>query len=693
MISVKVRDRAISASALSPITSGSVGLPVKFAFSAEWDELTKTVIFRGSGTARDVMLTSDECAVPAEVLTQSDGPLEIGVRGTKIEHDETSGEDVAIVVIPTIWCTVDRIHDGAEPSEVDPSDPEPSWADQVQQAAATALAKAQAVEDAAGRGEFDGHGMAIIDTLPSTNDLPENPEIGDAYAVGTTAPYDIYTYGASGVWTNLGPWYGRDGATIWTTTAPPTSPNYTFTKSSLHGPEGFTPKVGDVILYSFYRYQITEVSANTVLAGNRESLRGDLGTQWYSGTGITGTPQSGTVFSDSGVTYARVLDKYLNVETGNVYNCVLAGYASTAKWVYLSNILGPKGDKGDKGNKGDTGATGPGVPAGGTDGDVLVKNGATDFAAKWARPYSRANLLDNWYFVYGKIIDTDNPYSSNGTFPINQRGQRGYSNSGKVYDRWTTEQNPNVNINQNDLWFRSNSVNNSQFYQSIDSNKLVDGATYTISVLVNNIVSYDSGTTPMFTMKVGCKDSPYSTFGSISFNSNGLITKTFSFNRGDYTGDYKFIIASAGTLSQAVWIKAVKLELGDTQTLAHQENGVWVLNEMPNYQQELAKCQRYLIAFKTSSNTKSLLALGFAESASRYRAVLPTPVTMKHSTNRPVELTGTVTAGSLTASSINSYWEENPGSVTLFVNVAGATVGNVAPIMLENGSTLIISAE
>ena len=45
-------------------------------------------------------------------------------------------------------------------------------------------------------------------------------------------------------------------------------------------------------------------------------------------------------------------------------------------------------------------------------------------------------------------------------------------------------------------------------------------------------------------------------------------------------------------------IVAAKLELGDTQTLCHQENGVWVLNEIPNYAEELAKCQRYLYVIK-----------------------------------------------------------------------------------------------
>lgn len=42
-------------------------------------------------------------------------------------------------------------------------------------------------------------------------------------------------------------------------------------------------------------------------------------------------------------------------------------------------------------------------------------------------------------------------------------------------------------------------------------------------------------------------------------------------------------------------ILAVKLELGTQQTLAHQENGVWVLNEIPDYGEQLRRCQRYFV--------------------------------------------------------------------------------------------------
>ena len=48
--------------------------------------------------------------------------------------------------------------------------------------------------------------------------------------------------------------------------------------------------------------------------------------------------------------------------------------------------------------------------------------------------------------------------------------------------------------------------------------------------------------------------------------------------------------------AQGKTIRAVKLELGTQQTLAHQENGVWVLNEIPDYVEQLRRCQRFYYA-------------------------------------------------------------------------------------------------
>lgn len=75
--------------------------------------------------------------------------------------------------------------------------------------------------------------------------------------------------------------------------------------------------------------------------------QGDAGGRWYTGTGITGTSTTATVFSNSGVANAVVGDMYLNTSTSNYYRCTLGGAASTAKWVYAGNSKGSKGDAGD----------------------------------------------------------------------------------------------------------------------------------------------------------------------------------------------------------------------------------------------------------------------------------------------------------------------------------------------------------
>ena len=74
--------------------------------------------------------------------------------------------------------------------------------------------------------------------------------------------------------------------------------------------------------------------------------KGDSGGIWYSGTAITGTSTTATIFSNSGITSAVVGDMYLNTTTYNTYRCTVAGNASTAKWVYVNNIKGGIGNTG-----------------------------------------------------------------------------------------------------------------------------------------------------------------------------------------------------------------------------------------------------------------------------------------------------------------------------------------------------------
>ena len=69
----------------------------------------------------------------------------------------------------------------------------------------------------------------------------------------------------------------QDGSQFWTTSVAPSTPNYTFLISNLHGDTNADIKVGDIILYSHYRYTVYSVSSSTVLATDRVSLKGTDG--------------------------------------------------------------------------------------------------------------------------------------------------------------------------------------------------------------------------------------------------------------------------------------------------------------------------------------------------------------------------------------------------------------------------------
>lgn len=72
---------------------------------------------------------------------------------------------------------------------------------------------------------------------------------------------------------------------------------------------------------------------------------------------------------------------------------------------------------------------------------------------------------------------------------------------------------------------------------------------------------------------------------------------------------------------------AAKLELGTTQTLARQENGNWVLNEIPNYAETMAKCQRHQIQLCNGNN--GFVGIGTAASATDCKILLPIPTTLR----------------------------------------------------------------
>ena len=93
-----------------PLTSGSVNAYlVRFAFSPDWEGLTRTAVFRyGGGEAVSVLLDgTDQCTIPWEVLTSHGARLDVGVYGKL-------GEDVAL---PTVWAGLGTVLAGAAPGD------------------------------------------------------------------------------------------------------------------------------------------------------------------------------------------------------------------------------------------------------------------------------------------------------------------------------------------------------------------------------------------------------------------------------------------------------------------------------------------------------------------------------------------------------------------------------------------------
>lgn len=293
MISVRVQNRKAIAIARWPITSGSVGLTVEFQFSEEWGRLGKTAVFRGSGVSRDVSAFTVNnttgyyyCSVPWEVLTEAGGDLIIGIRGANAG---------GTVVIPTVWANAGYIYEGTEPSEVDPSDPTPSWADQVQ-AIAQALSASVSKEGNTATITLSDINGTTTATITDGED-GQNGEDGISPTVSVTAiagGHSVSITDADGTQTfdvmdgqdgqnGTDGNDGEDGSLIWKTDAVPTTvlDGVRWLISDLSGRGGAVPQEGDLVFYSYYYYRISKVVTTgeqpTVIAMDPVNIRGPQG--------------------------------------------------------------------------------------------------------------------------------------------------------------------------------------------------------------------------------------------------------------------------------------------------------------------------------------------------------------------------------------------------------------------------------
>ena len=112
---------------------------------------------------------------------------------------------------------------------------------------------------------------------------------------------------------------------------------------------------------------------------------------------------------------------------------------------------------------------------------------------------------------------------------------------------------------------------------------------------------------------------------------------------------------------------AVKLELGDQQTLAHQENGVWVLNEIPDYGEQLAMCQRYQFTNITDDavNGASIGVAAIGLGTNELYASIQYPVEMR--------ATPVIEKVRIWNWSENNSWQQIAGNHRVFTSKTGTT--------------------
>ena len=380
----------------------------------------------------------------------------------------------------------------------------------------------------------------------------------------------------------------------------------------------------------------------------------------------------------------------------------------------LGSVVGPQGPQGVQGPTGATGVQGnPGpnqittatstnlngilsgngskvalatvndVPT--KDSAGLVKSGGV-YGTRVPLAGMGRNLLDNWYFVGG------GSQQGGGQFPINQRGQTSYTATGNGLDRWRLH------------------IYNSTATAALASDGFsLSGQDAAILQIIKHPASALLGKTVTLSILVdGALYSATAAFPSTYSATSNVILQDYSswgyglLSRPAPVGAANAYYVAIGTSSDAAKkITAVKLELGTQQTLAHQENGAWVLNELPDYTEEWAKCNRYLRVYgrKSTHGLSRMTGPRFShESRSGYvqcALAFDTPMADAPTVSDNGALAvRNITSGGTVADVTFSFPAPSRGSINIKAESANITAGTLywVDTLISEGQ-LIISAE
>lgn len=286
--------------------------------------------------------------------------------------------------------------------------------------------------------------------------------------------------------------------------------------------------------------------------------------------------------------------------------------------------------------------------------------------------WTEAGTTDKAYPVVG-YVGQDPLINVNGTNYITGKAAQipGYC-AGGVYtiDRWLSSTHDKTVKIADDHLTITDAADYGAFLQRFEYKELL-GRTVTFSVLAKRTAA--GAQVPYITVMVG--NNTFAGYGMIEESNDYQIASCTVTLSDTAPSEGYFFVDIVGMAGSSIDIKAGKLELGDTQTLAHKENGVWVLNEVPDYGEQLARCLRYYIV--TGANH---FFSGWCTTTEKFWTHISTPVPMRAIPAISVIEPGNVifgTSGANLKTSANQYEIENADAtgIKMAVNIAGLSLG------------------
>ena len=250
------------------------------------------------------------------------------------------------------------------------------------------------------------------------------------------------------------------------------------------------------------------------------------------------------------------------------------------------------------------------------------------------------------------------------------------------------------NRNLLDNWYFGNPVNQRDVSGTISSAgyfldrwKLVSG-----SVTINT-----DGITLNGTMQQVLETAPVGTVTASALTQAGV---------GEVVPTYNSETKTVTVTAAGEKLVAVKLELGTEQTLAHQNSsGAWVLNEIPDYGEELTRCMRYLQIISTPYDTSGNgVAIGYANNTVDLWVPIPLAVPMRISPTPTIPTGGVAllkvgkTSGSpKDVTRVTGGWAMQTGGAcsmrSLIFSSSGLTAGETYTLFMQQGAQIVLSAE